>query len=283
MTKHTLLTAAVLALSCSLMGQVAYVTPSPTGATEEITLFIDISQSQEGSQNNALKAMLSDHPDDPVYLWAWQPGAPVAGNGDWAASNEAMLLTKETGMLYSMTFVPTDFFGVDAPTFFTQGISCLAKLGDGNAYDGLYDGEAKSEDLHVDIIPKLCDEDYCVFPEIGEPSDYIHITYDNNLESNAGLQDINPDQVYLYVYAKTGTFSPSYEVATADETTNTAALKMEEVLGEPGHYRLVILPEDFFTIPEGETITEIRYYALTPGFSYTGPPPNNSYSMLDCP
>ena len=55
---------------CALFGlqaanaQVAYILPSPTDANEEVTLFIDISQSAEGTQNNALKAILTDHPDD---------------------------------------------------------------------------------------------------------------------------------------------------------------------------------------------------------------------------
>lgn len=280
--KQTLLTAALLVCAHALFAQIAYVTPSPTGATDVMTLYIDIGQSQEGSQNNAIKSMLADHPTDAVFLWAWQPGAPVAGNGDWDASNEAMELTHEGGMLYSMTFVPTDFFGVDGPTFFAQGISCLAKLSDGNAYDGEYDGEAKTEDLHVDIIPKLCDDLVCVFPEIGEPTDYIHITYDNSVELNAELQNIDPDQVYLYMEVKTGPFT-SYIYSSIEETTSTPELKMEQVIGEPDLYRLVILPEDFFTIPEGETITQLYFYVLTPGFSYTGPPPGNVYSMLECP
>lgn len=279
--KNPLLTAALCLIGAWAYGQAAYVLPSPTGASEEVTLYIDISQSVDGTSNNALKAILADHPEDDVYLWTWQPAGPVNGNGNWDDSADHMKLNHEGGLLYSLTFVPTEFYGVDGPTFFANGISCLAKLDNGNEYDGEYNGEAKTEDFTIDIVPKLCDANYCIFPEIGEASDYIHFTYDNGQETFEGLQDINPDQVYLHLIAKTGPFT-SYSYVPASETPSTPELKMEQVVDEPDFYRLIILPEDFFDIPEGEEITEIIYYVLTPGFSYPGPPPNNIYGLLDC-
>ena len=95
--KRSIITFLFLCLSDSrfAQGQAAYVLPSPTDAAAEMTLYIDVSQSQDGTQNNALKAILTDHPDDPVYLWTWQPASPdgVGGNGNWDASNPAMLMT----------------------------------------------------------------------------------------------------------------------------------------------------------------------------------------------
>jgi hypothetical protein len=41
------------------------------------------------------------------------------------------------------------FYGVEATEFFSLGISCLAKMKDGNAYAGEYPGEAKTEDLNM--------------------------------------------------------------------------------------------------------------------------------------
>lgn len=284
---HFILVCALVLSAAVARSQAAYVLPSPTGADEEITLFIDIAQSVDGSQNNAIKAMLTDHPEDSVFLWTWSPAAPPAGLGDWDNSSDAMLLTHEGGLLYSITFVPTEFYGVDGPTFFANGISCLAKLRDGNAYDGEYDGEAKTEDLTVNIVPKLCDKVYCVFPEIGQADDYVHITYDNSIETYEGLQDINPDQVYLYMVATTveDPFT-LHVIAPESDVTMTDALKMEQVLDDPEKFRLVFLPEEFFTtIPPGETLKQIQFRVLTPGFSYPGPPPSSAeffYSFLIC-
>lgn len=267
--------------SITATSQAAYILPSPTAVDDEVTLFIDIAQSVDGTSNNALKAILTDHPDEPVFLWSWNPAEPITGNGDWDASNDELQLTHEGGLLYSISFIPAEFYGVDGPTFFSNGISCLAKLSDGNAFDGEYDGEAKTEDLTVAITPRVCDAKYCIFPEIGEQTDYVHFTYDNSQETFEGLQNINPDEVYIYLVAKTSPFT-SYPFADQADVTSTPELKMSQVAGEPDKYRLVILPEEFFTIPEGEEIQEVIYYVLTPGFSYPGPPPNNVYGMLDC-
>lgn len=282
MTKQILVLVAGLAPLVGI-GQAAYVQPSPTGADEEMTLYIDISQSVDGSQNNALKAILTDHPDEDVYLWSWNPASPVAGNGDWDASNEDMKLTHVSGLLYSMTFIPTEFYGVDGSTVFQNGISCLAKLSDGNAFDGQYDGEAKTEDFNIELIPKLCDKLWCVFPEISEPDDFVSFTYDNNQEIYEDLQNLNPDDVYVYLSARTGPFD-TYPYVDVSMTTDTEALKMQPIDGEPGFYRLTIVPTEFWgdQIPPEEEISEIIFYVLAPGFSYPGAPPQQTYSTLLC-
>ena len=128
--------------------------------------------------------MLDVYPDEDIYLWAWNPSAPAAGNGDWGASDEQQRMTKVSEKLYSMSFVPTAYFGVDGPTFFTRGISCLAKFDNGYAYEEEFGGEAKTEDLTVGIVPQLCNGRVCVFPEIRESDDFVTFTYDNNQETN---------------------------------------------------------------------------------------------------
>lgn len=281
--KKILLSLSLIFAGSFAWGQAAYVLPSPTAADGEITLYIDVNQSQDGTNNNALKAMLTDHPDEPVYLWTWEPAAPVAGNGDWAASSEDMLMEKIGPMLYAKTFVPTEFYGVDGATFFSLGISCLAKFGDGNAFpDDGYEGEAKTEDFHVDIIPELCNSKFCIFPEIRQEDDFLSITYNNNQETNEGLQDMGDNDCYIYLSAKTGPFD-SYPYVPSTEVTMTEELRMKPVQGEPGKFRLTIIPADFFVdVPEGEAITEITYYVLRPGFTYQGPPPTATISMLQC-
>jgi hypothetical protein len=66
--------------------------------------------------------------------------------------------------------------------------------------------------------------------------------------------------------------------------TSTAELRMTEVEGEPGVFRLTIIPEDFWSdiIDPELKITEVQYYILIPGFSYTGQPPSQLMPMLDC-
>ena len=97
--------------------------------------------------------MLEAHPEvkDEVYMWTWSPAGPACGNGEWGNSNDCMRMTHVNGMIFSMKFVPTDFYDCTPLQLYSTGISCLAKLDNGNAFpdDGL--GEAKCEDLHIDI------------------------------------------------------------------------------------------------------------------------------------
>jgi hypothetical protein len=275
---RSILALAAIAISSLAFGQAAYVLPTPTGADEVMTLYIDIAQTTEG----VLKAYLELNPGADVYLWAWQPTEPVHGNGEWTDSNEEAKLTHESGMLYSMTFIPTEFFGVDGPTFYNNGISCLAKLDDGSFIEDL-GGEPKCEDLIINIIPKLCDSKYCVFPQVAEPHDYITISYNQDQETVGGLIDADPNEIYCYLTAKTGffDFNPYVE---ADMVTSTPELKMKEVVGMPGNFRLTIIPEEFWAdiIDPELKITEVQYYILIPGFTYTGQPPSQLMPMLDC-
>lgn len=268
------LTLALLSASSALHGQKAYIIPSPTDAEAEVTLYVDVSQSQDGIQNNALKAMLTDHPDDEVYLWTWEPSGPdgVGGNGaSWNDSNEALKLTKIAPLLYSITFVPTEFYDTDPATFFQRGISCLAKLKDGKAYEGEYDGEAKTEDLAIEIIPKLCDKRICVFPDVRQKDDFVSITYDNNQELNPDLQNIGEDEVFVYMAAKTGPFT-IYPYVSAAEVPNRPELQMKPVYGRPGFFRLTFIPEDYWpAIPEDQLFSEIIFYIIRDGVAINIP------------
>lgn len=272
-----------LTASVAAFSQAAYIQPSPTGKNDTITLYINVAQSTDGVQNNALSAMLSDHPEDTVYLWTWMPAGPVIGNGDWANSNNAMAMTKVGDKLYSMRFKPTSFYNVDATTFFTNGISCLAKLKNGNAYQGEYNGEAKSEDLHINIIPKLCDELYCVFPEIAKTDDYVSITYDNMLETNVDLQNLGEDECYLFLRAEQSTFV-AYNYAEPAVATTLPQLKMKSI-GD-GKFRLTIIPSDFFNeagvLPAGFDMKKLKFYVLKPGYTYLTGAPYQSYSFVSC-
>jgi hypothetical protein len=237
--------------------------------------------------DGGLKSILTAHPEvaDSVYLWSWMPNTPVTGNGEWGASNSALLMTHVSGLLYSIDFVPTVFYGATGPEFFTKGISCLAKLKDGNAFPDVGAGEAKTADLSVTIIPKLCDDLYCKFPELTKSEDFFSITYDNNQEPNTAMQNLGSDDCYLYAIAVYDDFGFDLdEYAPPAMVTSTPALKMKPVAGKPGFFRLTLIADDFFTPnTPGAKVKTIKFYALRPGFTYTGgQAPIQVYDFLDC-
>ena len=281
MLKQLFSACALLLVAGSVWAQKAYVLPSPTDANSEMTLYIDMSKSEDGLQNNGLKAILEAFPDTSVYLWTWQPAGPAQGNGDWDNSADHQELTKVGNMLYSMTFIPSEYYGVDGPQLFSLGISCLAKLKNGGTMDG-FEFEAKSEDLNIDIIPQLCSARMCIFPELREHDDFLSITYDNTQETYEGLQNMGSDECYLYVLGKVDLFT-SYEYVALADVTNTPELQMEDI-GD-GKFRMTFIPEDLFAdvLGEGEQLQELWYYVVRPGFSYPpGPPPFEVISFLDC-
>lgn len=281
--KNILFTIAIgLIIQMDAFAQAAYILPSPTGKNDTITLYINVAQTTDGVQNSGLNARLNAHPDDSVYLWTWAPAGPVAGNGSWNNSSEAMRLTKVSDKLYSIRFLPTDFYGVEATEFFSLGISCLAKMKDGNAYAGEYGGEAKTEDLHVTIIPRLCDDPYCAFPEIGKPDDFLSITYDNAQETNPALQNLGDDECYLFLRVEQSVFT-AFNYTTPELASSTPALKMKRV-GDSDLFRLTILPSDLFEgiVPVGFDMNLIKYYVLKPGFTYSSTPPYEAYTFQDC-
>ena len=249
-----------------------------------MTLTIDVSQSQE----NGLKSVLEANPDLPVYIWTWSPSGPVAGNGEWNSSNDAMQLSWQGGLVYSLQFVPSEFYS-DVSSLFSNGISCLAKLKDGNPYPGFEDfGEAKTEDFNIGVLPKLCEDQMCIFPETRRKDDFVSITYNSNIDTV--LTNIENDEVYLQIAGR-GTDGQFYTLVPDDQVTSTPELKMTPVPGKPGFYRWTLLPDDFFAdiLPEGLELLTMTCYPLKANFTY---PPDvtpwdgiyyiTSVPLLDC-
>ncbi|MEZ4800210.1 MAG: hypothetical protein R2809_10635 [Flavobacteriales bacterium] len=95
--KKLLFTSGTVLTAFIANAQSAYVLPSPTGAEEPLTIYIDVSQTTGG-----LKTILTNHPEevDNVYLWTWNP-ADNGGNGQWNESAAARKMEHVSGMLFS--------------------------------------------------------------------------------------------------------------------------------------------------------------------------------------
>lgn len=275
MKKLLLILAIAVLGSTQAWSQAAFVSPSPTNANATMDLYIDVSQTTGG-----LKAILANHPEyvDSVYMWTWVPSGPACGNGDWGVSNACMQLEHVSGLLYKMTMVPTTFYACTPLNLFQNGISCLAKLKSGYAFASEGVGEAKTEDLHVDIVPALCADKFCYFPEAAKQDDFFSITYDNSQEMDVNLQNLGADECYVFMRAFTGTFT-YFDVAPLANVTSTPALKMTDI--GSGKFRLSFIMEDFFPIPDGAVISKIAYYVVKPGYT-PNPPVYMYYVPLNC-
>lgn len=76
--------------------------PAVWTADEEVTFYYDVTDVgfPEGAD---------------LYLWAWNPSEPDAGNGD--NSSDFARLTYRGDNIYTITMVPTEYFGVDKSAF----------------------------------------------------------------------------------------------------------------------------------------------------------------------
>ena len=108
----------------ALKAQVAYVVPKEADVNQEITVYVNIKHPDCNCPN------LQD-PVAELYMWTWKPSDPTAGNGTWSASNEAMKFTDEGNGLYSIKFIPSQFYSItDVEQFYSEDIHFLAKKKD---------------------------------------------------------------------------------------------------------------------------------------------------------
>jgi hypothetical protein len=123
----------------------------------------------------------------------------------------------------------------------------------------------------------------CVFPESRRQDDFLSITYNNNLETYEGMQDVGDDEVYIQLIARVVSASGAEDIAYVDEAmvTSTPELKMHPVEGKPGFFRITMLTEEFFQglMPDGGDIINITAYPLRPGYEY--PPDSTPWNAPD--
>ncbi len=97
--------------------------PAAFTADEEVTIYMDVTGTD--LDGNA----------GPLYVWSWTPADP--GNGSWDNSAEKMKCTKVEGNIWSITFVPTEFYGKTKDEIIK--IEGLLKTKDGSAQTGNFD------------------------------------------------------------------------------------------------------------------------------------------------
>ena len=174
--------------SVQLWAQAAYVNPVPTNVNKLAKIFVDVSQADCNCPN-----LQDANQEDPLYMWAWSPAEPVAGNGAWDSSSEDMRMTQdsENPKLWYMEVIITDFFGVNDATAYDNGLNFLVKKKDGLS-GGSNETENKSNDFQIELIAPPCEDKVCPHPQMITDEDYFTLYYDISQESNSNF---NPDSL----------------------------------------------------------------------------------------
>jgi hypothetical protein len=194
----------------------------------------------------------------PLYMWTWKPVDPVGGNGTWDASNTDHAFVNESPDIWSITILPTDFYGVSAQDVYDNDIFFLAKAldGGGGGDCSAAGNEWKTEDLSVEVNPPgpLVRKVFS-FPDVVDgdsvslrQDDIFSLRYDNSLEEKVSMQ--NPGDLYVYARAY-DTDGVEYKPSLLSQVGNNPDLKMTQ---EGTLYTWSIWPEKIFAIPTGKTL-----------------------------
>lgn len=176
--------------------QKAWVVPEQFNPGDSITLFVDVSKTD-------CQRLLNTTAD--VFMWSWEPGDPVLGNGGWTASNPDMKMTRDAvnPNIYYYKLVPNEFWVLgNESEIYSKGISFLAKLMDGTGGGGGGCDEDKTEDLHIDAAPiPGCNTKFCQFPTVVFWDDYFTFLYDNKLEDKPSMKEgvVGTDNFSMYI------------------------------------------------------------------------------------
>lgn len=258
-----LFVAVLFCLSSVKVSQAQVVSSEPTlytDPTQELKIIVDLSQLDQSL--DYVQNLITDATNGlDMYIWTWKPFEFPAGhpkvNGEgaapWKNSNELLKMTQEGDLLYSYTMIPTEFYEVDAATVYSEDIHFLVKPKDGGGYG---DPDRKSGDLEFIIDPPNVAKPVVYgFPAAPLQDDVFRIVYDNFREEKASMQNLNADEVYIYLEA-TLLDGSIIRPSTFFTVGSNPDLQMKS--SAAGIYELIMVPEIFFNLTAGQKIDSMK-------------------------
>lgn len=287
MHKKLLILTAFIISSFAAMAQVSTEPAEDINPEDSLKIIVDVSK-LGGSEDYVQNLKDAAAAGEDMYIWTWKPfefpaGHPKTnglGTQAWKNSNDTLKMKMEAPNVYSWTIIPTEWYEVDAATVYNEDIHFLVKPKDGGGYG---DPDIKSNDLIVAIDPPKLDRDPSYsFPEVGQQDDVFTIYYENFRETKPSMQNLGPDEVYVFAQA-TLSDSTKVEIEPSFFTVGTnPQLKMDYIGSDT--YRKFIYPLDFFSIPAGLSITEMRFIVMRQQYASSADRADNDVIMeLGCP
>lgn len=260
----------ILSTFCLMIGlqaQITTIPPSNINPNDSLTIIVDLNQLDQTL--DYVQNLIADADAGlDMFIWTWKPfehpaGHPMVnglGGAPWKNSNPALVMKKEGPRVYSWTIIPTEFYEVDAATVYQEDIHFLVKPKDGGGYG---DPDRKSGDLLVKIDPPVTERDIIYsFPSSFLGDDLVQFVYENNRETKPSMQNLGPEDAYVYSECKlvSGTvikIPANYFVNMSDfpETRMT-------YFGN-GSFEFTIMPSDYFQLSSTDEIEEIKIVVRT--------------------
>jgi hypothetical protein len=259
-----------IGLTLNASAQVTTEPPEYDDPQAELKIIVDISRLDASIEHNQL---LQDAAADgeALYIWTWSPAEHPAthplvngtGAQPWKNSNDSLRMTKEAESIYSFTMRPTDFYEVDAQTVYENDISFLVKPKDGGGYG---DPDRKSIDFTIAVDPPSTERSPAfLFPGRFVDDDLVMLYYDNKLETEANMQELGPDECFMFGSA---TLSDSSTVSLAPSPFQVNAgsyPNLQMSTDGDGVFKAYFSPRELFQVPSGLSISSINMYIMKPG------------------
>ncbi|HLT51727.1 MAG TPA: hypothetical protein VKZ93_07205 [Arenibacter sp.] len=199
---------------------------------EEVTWYFDLSTT-------------TFSPEEEIYLWAWSPSEPDAGN--WENSSDFAHLKNEGNMIWSITLTPTQYF--------SKTIEEIA--GSAGFWMRLKDrtGGRQSDVLSVDYTPfssfYTANELIRSYPDAPSLNEGVSILFNSNLV--AGFE--NAPSVHFHSGLNNWSVPQEYQ-AWIPEVSEKTKLKN---LGD-GFYKMDFVPSEYYdNIPDGFIMENITF------------------------
>lgn len=238
--------------------------PEDINPEDTLIIYVDLSLLNQ-SLDHVQNLMQAYQDGEDMYMWTWNPyefpdGHPKAngtGGRPWQNSNDILKMTPEGGTIFSYKMIPTEFYEVDAQTVYLNDIQFLIKPKNGGGYG---DPDYKSEDLTLPVDPPSTVKSVTYgFPSTFRQDDVTTVYYDNDRETKASMQNLDPDSCYLYSEC-TLTDGTVIRIAPFFNVGDYPELKMEYY--EDSRFRLSMQPAEFFGLAPGQQINTMKFLVM---------------------
>lgn len=259
MKRIILLFCLAIAAKITTQAQAAWIEPGPTtDVTSTCRLYVDLDK----VTNTSLAGN-----NGPFYIWTWSPAELPAndsfvngtGTQPWKSSNDKLKMTADPSKgprVFYYEMVPTDFYHVSKGDVYTKGISFLVKPKDGGGYGA---PDLKTEDLNIKVLAPIERDTIYTLPKCAFTDEIVTFIYNNPIERNPSMHNLDPDQCYLYIKA---TLSDSTTIEKADffDVGSHPELKMTKVTDGTfaGQFKLSMIPREFLNVPAGKKINYVE-------------------------
>lgn len=227
--------------------QTVTTSPAVFTAEDEVTITVNVTGTR-----------LEGYSGD-VWMWSWLAegcttncDAPTNIDPAGGENTDAAKMTRdaEDPDVYSITLVPVDFFGKAPSEIGAIGIKLKSR--------SWTDGIESDNDIVIAVQPLIyIPSEYRTFPVKFTDEDVVTLFFDQNLTSSSGMKSVTEVYAYLFISGQNADGTDFQDVPRTQWSDVGSSPELKLTDRGDGIHSLSLIPEVFFDVTEGATITKI--------------------------